>query len=99
MPMNCRHDFGGTLIDDTRVNPIHSRCRKAAMTCEREDGVVAYVCGGATVPDFGAIAAMGFSAVVLDRSATWYCDQLIARAHAAGLIAAAVDMQRAMTPH
>jgi hypothetical protein len=53
--------------------------------------LIAYVYGE-TPPDFGAIAAFGFTIICLDTSAPWFRDQMIAEAKAHGLTPVAFRM-------
>lgn len=53
--------------------------------------LVAYVYGE-TVPDFGALAAMGFDAVCLDSNAAWFRESMITDAEREGLLAVAHPM-------
>ena len=54
---------------------------------------IAYVYGD-TPPDFAAIAAFGFTVVVLDSRAPWYSDWMVGRAKAHGLAVFAHPMSR-----
>jgi hypothetical protein len=61
-------------------------------TSDSAEPMIAYIYGGETPPDFAAVAALGFSFVVLDAGAPWFTADTVDQAKANGLNAVAFRM-------
>ena len=69
--------------------------RAAAAAVEAPEVLVAHVYDGDVAPDFAAVAACGFSVVLLDTAAPWFSEAAVAAARAEGLMVVAFRMGHA----
>jgi hypothetical protein len=74
---------------------LFKRQERAGVAVEAPETLVAHVYDGEVPPDFAAIAACGFSVVLLDTAAPWFSDKLVAAAKAEGLVVVSFRMGHA----